>query len=72
MRYAVELYRDRNATELYRAYVTDSLRLSAEGKYIPRRYFDLIHPELAEADDYDADKVVCGVVERAGLEVICE
>lgn len=49
-------------------YVTESLRLQGEGKYLGERYVDLIHP----TEDYDAEEIIEGVIARAGLEVISE
>lgn len=70
VRYAGEILKAKNETELYRAYVTESLRLKGEGMYITNRYIDWIHPELESAADYDADQVVDSVIERAGLKVV--
>ena len=46
-------------------YVTDSLRLSPEGKMISQRWVDLVTP----AREVDAERIISDVVSRAGLEV---
>ena len=51
---------------LYRVYVTESLFLQPQGKYIAARFQELIEPP----DDFKAEAIVDEVIERAGLEVI--
>ena len=65
MRYVSARGREADETELYRAYVTETLRLRGEGKYIPTRWLDWVHPP----EEIDAEEVKAGVIERAGLEV---
>lgn len=65
-KYAACLYARECETYVYRNYVSEQLRLRSEGKYIPTRLTDLLHPPK----DYDADQVVADLVHRMGLEVI--
>ena len=48
-------------------YVTDSIRLLGEGKYMKERWYDIIAPSAHE--EIDADEVVLNVIAKAGLEV---
>lgn len=64
--YAAEERRRRDEDEAYRVYVCEQLRLHGEGKYLSKSYYDLLHPK----DDFDAEKVIGTVIEKAGLEVI--
>lgn len=52
--------------QTYRIYITDSIRLKAEGKYISKRWWSLFAP----GRDIDAEAVISDIIERAGLEVI--
>ena len=64
--YAAQLLKQKNETELYRCYVTESLRLHAQGKYLKDSYADYLHP----TKDFDPDEVVSQVAANGGLEVI--
>ena len=66
MKHVLALYEEERAEEAYRVYVTDSLKLSGEGKYISERFHDLMHPP----EEIDAEAIIDDVIERAGLEVI--
>ena len=56
----------REARDLsYRVYVTDSLKLSGEHKYIERRWYDLVKPQ----PEMDADEIATDVIKRAGLVI---
>lgn len=48
--------------------MTDTMRLSAEGKYISKRWWSLIYPDNGE--DVDAKEIISDIVNRAGLEVL--
>lgn len=47
-------------------YVTDSLRLFAQGKYLTQRWIDVINPTVI---DIDTDEVITDLFSRAGLVV---
>ena len=64
--YCMREYRREQEETSYRVYVTDSLRLRAEGKYVSARWYDIVHPP----ERVDAGKVISEVVTGAGLEVI--
>ena len=49
----------------FMAYVTDSLRLSRQDKFISKRWIDIVRPPIEE----DVASIVTGVVARAGLVV---
>lgn len=51
----------------FMAYVTDSLYLSGQSKYIGHRWFDMVRPKVYK--DVDAAAVVDDVAERAGLVI---
>lgn len=65
MRYAEALGREADERDAYRHYVAEQLRLKGEGKYVPKRLWDILHPR----PDWDAEAVKEGVIARAGLEV---
>lgn len=68
MRYVSALDAREQETEAFRIYVTDSLRLSGEGKYIAERYIDLLRPPR----ETNAKEIIDDVITRGGLEVTNE
>lgn len=65
IKYILARNRREQETLAYRTYVTDSLRLSAENKYINERWVDMIRPKKQE--DVNALSIVLDVMKRAGL-----
>lgn len=47
-------------------YVTESMRLTGEGKYITEKWRDMVHPN----PEMDAGAIVSEVIEKCGLKVI--
>lgn len=47
--------------------MTDTLKLSAEGKYISKRWWSIVN---ADREEIDAEHIISDIVNRAGLEVI--
>ena len=52
----------------FKVYVTDSLHLMGQHKFIGRRWYDQVRPKVYE--DIDAAAVVADVTKRAGLAVV--
>lgn len=52
----------------FKVYVTDSLYLMGQHKFIGRRWYDRIRPKVHE--DIDAAAVVADITNRAGLVVV--
>ena len=66
--YALMLHKD----ESYRIYITDALRMIAEGKHYPSyRYADIIEPKKAEPE-LSPDDIIEQVNRKAGLNMIEE
>lgn len=57
MRYVVSRLNEKNREMAYRIYLTDSLHLYAQNKYLPERWCDLINNKV-ERDDRTADEVI--------------
>ena len=68
VQYAIGKKKEYQENLLYKTYVTDSLRLMGENKYLDTRWIDLITDNRIE--DIDAESVVDDIVNRAGLVVI--
>ena len=51
----------------FKTYVTDSLHLMGQNKYIGHRWYDEVRPKVYE--DVNAAEVVDDVVKRAGLVI---
>ena len=61
------LIRREEQTEIYRIYVTDALRAQGEGKYLVKRYADLITEKPVIRKTYG--QIVSEVIEKCGLVV---
>lgn len=66
-RYSEQAVRERRELEAYRLYMTESARLSAQGKYIDSGYLDLFREPRPQES---AEQIVDRVIEMAGLEVM--
>ena len=61
-------YRKERDDMAFKVYVTDSLYLMGQRKFIGRRWYDQVRPKVYE--DIDAAEVVADVTKRAGLVVV--
>lgn len=61
-------YRKERDEMTFKVYVTDSLYLMGQHKFIGRRWYDRVRPKVYE--DVDAAAVVTDVATRAGLVVV--
>lgn len=66
--YVIERTHQRGVQHAYRVYVTDTLQGIVQGKYITRRFADLV--DSKQYEDIDVDEVIAHVAEIGGLEVI--
>lgn len=55
-----------NREETYRFYVTKSLQIMPQNKYLSASYADLLNPK--KMDTRSGDEIVADVVKRAGLK----
>lgn len=62
VRYCTERTRQRAKLLSYRTYVTDSLQAAVQGKYLTRRWSDIIAPH----EDIDVDATIEHVIARLG------
>ena len=64
--------RQRRAAEdaAYRVYVTESLRLAVQSRYIARPYLELIGGAGEPVETRSGEEIAADVVERLGLEVV--
>lgn len=63
-RYMIARRERRNEELSYRIYVTDSLRNAPQGKYMSKRWADLIKPH----EDIDVDDIIDHVIARVSEE----
>lgn len=61
-------YRKERDEMAFKVYVTDSLYLMGQHKFIGRRWYDQVRPKVY--DGIDAATVVADVTKRAGLVVV--
>lgn len=61
-------YRKERDEMMFKVYVTDSLHLMGQHKFLNRRWYDSIRPKVYE--DIDTAAVVADVTKRAGLVVV--
>ena len=56
-----------NRDEAYRFYVTRSLQLAPQNKYISATYDELLKPK--KVDNRTGDEIAADIIKRAGLKV---
>ena len=61
-------YRKERDEVTFKVYVTDSLYLMGQHKFLNRRWYDIARPKVYE--DIDAAAVVADITQRAGLVVV--
>lgn len=62
--YMVKRRRMRDVEQSYRLYVTDMLRNIPQGKYLSKRWADVIRP----SEDFDPDDIIDHVIARISEE----
>lgn len=67
MRYVTARIRQENREKAYRIYVTDSLHMQGQNKYLAYRYKDAIKPH--KIDRRSAEEIAADVIKKAGLKV---
>ena len=65
MRYVSARIEERNRDEMYRIFVTKSLQLNPQNKYITIDYIDMFKPQ--KIDNRSAEQVVVDLMKEAGL-----
>lgn len=65
MRYILAKIAEDDERTAYRAYVTESLRLQGENKYIQRSWLDIIDPK--PVDNRSGDEIAVQVLRNTGL-----
>ena len=68
MNYTMARYSQEYREIVFRTYVTDSLQLIPQNKYITRSYCDIINMKNIN-DNGSADKIAADIIHRAGLKV---
>lgn len=66
MRYVGARLDTENRDEAYRIYVTKSLQLFPQNKYLTASYEDAINPSKS-VDNRTGDEIVADIISRAGL-----
>lgn len=66
MRYVEARIEEYNRDEAYRFYITRSLQLVPQNKYLKDSYFDVLTPK--KVDTRSGDDIVRDVMARAGLK----
>lgn len=66
MRYVEARWNDFNRDETYRIYVTTSLKLAPQSKFLNNDYWDLV--DMKEPDNRTGDEIASDIIERAGLK----
>lgn len=67
MRYVEARVEEFSRDEAYRIFVTRSLQLIPQSKYLTKDFKDIIHPD--KADNRTADEIASDVVKKAGLKL---
>ncbi len=66
MRYVEARVEDFNRDEAYRIYVSKSLQLIPQNKYVAKELKEILHPE--KSDNRTADEIASEVFKNAGLK----
>lgn len=66
MRYVEARWEDYTREETYRIYVTTSLKLAPQSKFINKDYNDIVN--MTPVEEKSGDEIVADVFERAGLK----
>lgn len=66
MRYVEARIDEYNREEAYRIYVSKSLQLAPQGKWLTSSYVDILKPQ--EVDTRSGDEVIVDIMKRAGLK----
>jgi hypothetical protein len=65
MRYVNSRIWEHQREEAYRIYISESLRLLPQNKYIQKPYYEIIQPQTAQ--NVSGDEVAVDIITRAGL-----
>lgn len=72
--FCISSFVEKQKKEAYEIYITDCLRIITEntshqnGKYISKRYYDLIHPE--KQDKRSGAEIAKDVIKKTGINLI--
>lgn len=67
MQYARAKWKECQNTLAYRIYVTESLRLSVENKYLISTYLEMIYPK--PKDERTGNEIASDIITRLGLKM---
>ena len=66
MRYVEARFDEYNRDEAYRIYISKSLQLIPQDKYLTKNYSDILKPE--KKDDRSGEDIVSDIMLKAGLK----
>ena len=66
MRYVEARIEEHHREEAYRIYVTKSLQLIPQKKYLAKDYYDILKPQ--NVDNRSGDEILLDIMHRAGLK----
>ena len=67
MRYVEARFEEYSREEAYRIYISRSLQLAPQMKFIPKPFYEIIHPE-PEQEEKTGDEIAADIMTRAGLK----
>lgn len=68
MRYVEARIEEYNREEAYRIYVSNSLQLAPQNKYMQKSYRDIIDSIYNPPKQVSGDEIVADIISRAGLK----
>lgn len=71
LHYTLARLKQQQQEEVYKCYVTDTLFYQAQGKYVGKRYYDLISKPII-VDKRSAEEIIEDTILKAGLTVLKE
>mgnify|MGYP000009769932 FL=1 len=70
----VARWRERDEREAFRVYLSESVRLMAQGKWLKESFLSIVNGgagDGSEAEDTrSGDEIAAGIIERMGLKVV--
>lgn len=70
MQYCAACAEEEAIKTAYEVYVTESLRLAAQSKYIATPFVEMIHGAPKKVDNRTAEEVVADICESAGIVLV--
>ena len=66
----VARWRERDEREAFRVYLSESVRLMAQGKWLKEPFLSIVNGGSEAEDTRGGDEIAADIIERMGLKVV--